>query len=231
MTIPFIELELSDTNCVRQVTNVSRGHVLLRTILTRLWSSGNYPGLQDMARTFEVLQAGMAYQWYAPVVCTSTGYELQPVWVNVCVRSKFDKGYVLRSTHCETAAVRPQDIPRCGRPAPGLAPTQHLCIVFQSRVRVLDVIRNAHSAAYVFCFHRVLKYWAGCGWKKVNFREEMDQRLPQPMIMPIAFPHLRLLWWKKEKLCKDTLHIWVSISNQTIYFTLSMGPLNNLILI
>ena len=114
----------------------------------------------------------------------------------VCVRSKFDKGYVLRSTHCETAAVRPQDIPRCGRPAPGLAPTQHLCIVFQSRVRVLDVIRNAHSAAYVF--HRVLKYWAGCGWKKVNFREEMDQRLPQPMIMPIAFPHLRLLWWKNS---------------------------------
>ena len=68
------------------------------------------------------------------------------------------------------------------------------------RVHVLDVIRNAHGAAYyVFCFHRVLKYWAGCGWKKVNFREEMDQRLPQPMIMPIAFPHLRLLWWKKEK--------------------------------
>ena len=186
----------SDTNCVRQVTNVSRGHVLLRTILTTLRSSGNYPGLQDMARTFEVLQAGMAYQWYAPVHCT--GYELQPVWVNVCVRSKFDKGYVLRSTHCETAGRR--TFPDAAALLRDLH--QHNISALSSKaayVCSMWYVTRTVLAAYVFCFHRVLKYWAGCGWKKVNFREEMDQRLPQPMIMPIAFPHLRLLWWKKEK--------------------------------
>ena len=43
----------------------------------------------------------------------------------------------------------------------------------------------------------------GCGWKEVNFREEMEQGLPQPMqpmMMPVAFP-LRL-WQRKGKECK-----------------------------
>ena len=62
-------------------------------------------------------------------VCNSTEYELQPVWVRVVQSqlSKFNTGYALRGTHGGTAEQQqPQDIPRCGWLAPGLASTTSL---------------------------------------------------------------------------------------------------------
>ena len=175
------------------------------------------------------------HQWCAPVhlVCTSTGYELQPVWVNVCVRSKFDKGYVLRSTHCETAAVRPQDIPRCGRPAPGLAPTQHLCIVFQSRVRVLDVIRNAHSV----CRVRVLLPPCAKVLGRVWLEEGELQRGNGPTASA-ANDHAYCLSTSTSSLVEERkivqryfAYLGLNFKSNHTQIPLSMRPLNNLILI
>ena len=59
----------------------------------------------------------------------------------------------------------------------------------------------------------------GCGWKEVNFREEMEQGLPQSVMMPVAFP---LLLWQKKKLS----FIFVLIFHLGMNILWFMKPLN-----
>ena len=91
---------------------------------------------------------------------------------------KFNTGYALRGTHGGTAEQQqPQDIPRCGWLAPGLASTTSLHCLPEP---CTSVRASSYSTSIM-----VLG-----GWKEVNFERKWSNGFRKSMMIPILPFHL-----------------------------------------
>ena len=199
----------NSTCCVRQATQDKlRSCVLPRCYYGQFWPCCGRLGIILVCGTFEVLQAGM--QQYRVWVAAGMGTRV--------VQSqlfKFNTGYALRGTHGGTAEQQqPQDIPRCGWLAPGLASTTSL--------HCLPVYIG--TCLVVFYFHHGI----GC-LEGGELWEEMEQRLPQVHDDPyIAFPPLLPLWAEERRDKLVILSFLIPRIYQSINILLSMRPVNKL---
>ena len=158
------------TCCVRQ-RKTNCGHVYYRGATT---------ANSDHAAVVWELSWSAAHLKCCRSVCNSTEYELQPVWVRVVQSqlSKFNTGYALRGTHGGTAEQQqPQDIPRCGWLAPGLASTTSLHCLPEP---CTSVRASSYSTSIM-----VLG-----GWKEVNFERKWSNGFRKSMMIPILPFHL-----------------------------------------